>query len=614
MLDFLGVGTQCNEIEYFWMDTLCIPRFTGEQDHKVKPLRNIAIDQMDYVYGAAQDILVLDPELRSIESEGLSPEQKAASIIHSPWLSRCWTFQEGCLAPTLNFAFQDQVIPMCKITLWPLCDWGVNDWIWPAIRYDMLGLLEFKHPSDRNRIVTDRFIGLWNGLSQRSTSRPTDLHRIFALLLGLSSTEVCSRDITQRMKALLRSQNVLPLELLYDSSEDRIVDDADNSWVPRYPATYLQKDTIGQMTPDPAARGLVLRPDDGHEIYLVDEATSPSDQQNLAEEIFYVDSFCVQTRRSRNTDLTRKDYPVKTCFMFHQNLALKDSQGYGARFYVVSQRGQKYDLVYDCPVTVKLRSSSTSACRISNKAQFLLLSGGSNSIIAAVTVLLSKQTADFNSWFEPSYKRSWSGISTPYFTYVLLLLFFTTTLWFIFGLYSLGLEAQTPAMIYCIFAIFALRVIIAFVFESTCVAEKVGTWELEAYAASLLRSSPSRPSVSSQPDRGPSYQYNPEWIAGALAAAGFGVAGLGYALGATVPALSGLTLSVETAVRFGAERLWRRTRFGWFGKRLLASVGIVLVVPGYPGQGSPRGEEDVNLADVESTESGPGVDDDLIGL
>ena len=74
------------------MDTFCIPVSLG------KALRRKAISQMNFIFAGADNVLVIDTRLQTLEERSLSKLQLRLQVACSPWMSRCWTFQEACLA------------------------------------------------------------------------------------------------------------------------------------------------------------------------------------------------------------------------------------------------------------------------------------------------------------------------------------------------------------------------------------------------------------------------------------------------------------------------------------------------------------------------------------
>jgi Heterokaryon incompatibility protein (HET) len=121
----------------FWLDTLCIP-----SDSEYKELRQKAINQMDFIYARASQVLVLDRELQNLQcgtedilsedGEGWFsstgeliavkvPEQRylptiLGHIYRSAWMSRAWTLQEGVIGSDCIFQLQDCTLRLRQLS------------------------------------------------------------------------------------------------------------------------------------------------------------------------------------------------------------------------------------------------------------------------------------------------------------------------------------------------------------------------------------------------------------------------------------------------------------------------------------------------------------------
>lgn len=100
--------------ELFWMDTFCIPVQAG------KATRRKAIGQMDFTFAGADNVLVLDPVLRSMSRRAVSKLQLRLHVACSVWMTRCWTFQEACLARAWHVALRTNLYE-------PAVDWHRED-------------------------------------------------------------------------------------------------------------------------------------------------------------------------------------------------------------------------------------------------------------------------------------------------------------------------------------------------------------------------------------------------------------------------------------------------------------------------------------------------------
>ena len=94
----------------------------------------------------------------------------------------------------------------------------------------------------------DLFIDIWDNLATRSTTKREDLHGIFVVMLGLSAQEILSRKSPEeRMQAVLRAQDNLPVSMLYDSYPDNTPLSEDYRFVPHFPTGTLST-RFGNMT------------------------------------------------------------------------------------------------------------------------------------------------------------------------------------------------------------------------------------------------------------------------------------------------------------------------------------------------------------------------------
>ncbi|KAL9633202.1 MAG: hypothetical protein Q9204_003489 [Flavoplaca sp. TL-2023a] len=168
------------------MDTLCIP-FQSDTATRRK-----AIAQMNLTYAGADNVLVLDPMLRSIPRKTVCKLQLRLQVACSIWMSRCWTFQEACLARAWHVALRDNLYepggdyqrganPLFRVmTNQPIwTDKSELEYealsfyrkLWPLVDQDP----EYnKHPLVRNKDDADLFklVKIWNELNMRSTKKP----------------------------------------------------------------------------------------------------------------------------------------------------------------------------------------------------------------------------------------------------------------------------------------------------------------------------------------------------------------------------------------------------------------------------------------------------------
>ena len=80
------------------------------------------------------------------------------------------------------------------------------------------------------------FVGIWNELTHRSTTKPEDIFAIFANLLDFNAGQIINLPPEKRMKAILWSAEKIPLSLLFNTGPR--FDDGESHrdrWVPAKP-------------------------------------------------------------------------------------------------------------------------------------------------------------------------------------------------------------------------------------------------------------------------------------------------------------------------------------------------------------------------------------------
>jgi hypothetical protein len=93
---------------HLWIDALCVP-----VAHEHKRFRALALDSMATIYRDAVEVWVMDAELQLITPSTYDHNTQLdcdmlGYTISSAWNSRCWTYQEAVLGPTLQFATAEE--------------------------------------------------------------------------------------------------------------------------------------------------------------------------------------------------------------------------------------------------------------------------------------------------------------------------------------------------------------------------------------------------------------------------------------------------------------------------------------------------------------------------
>ena len=333
---------------------------------------------MNFIFAGADNVLVIDPRLQTLEEKSLSKLQLRLQVACSPWMSRCWTFQEACLArawhidlrSTLYEPAQDyhrETDPMFRIwtarsvwtdeselereaisfynTLWPLVDQR------PGYKPSFWG------PETDN---AEEFTRIWRQLNERSTTRRVDRLIILAILLDLNPGEIMSLELSEQMRAILRTQNTLPLSLLFEGRPGPMVENPKCRWIPLYPKGDMTTE-YGCMSRSRAssyyqftlsgiqAYGLLIDAKDSkHRQFRIDK-TSPL---RLSAKIRAMPHEGVAACP------THGSYCIILSQMKKHSTEL-GSFSVGARFVVeeISSDKRSCRLVYDCPVEYVLDTS-----------------------------------------------------------------------------------------------------------------------------------------------------------------------------------------------------------------------------------------------------------------
>ncbi|KAI1459087.1 hypothetical protein F4805DRAFT_456171 [Annulohypoxylon moriforme] len=207
----------------FWMDTLCIPPYNQGQND----IRQKALGAMGQVYAGAESVLVLDEGLQNIQHSYLESHEVSAHIISSAWMTRCWTYQEGILARRLFFQFQDGLYDIMKESKQSIdvnsnvkktkvlmdhdeTSFGLFLWFheMPAlVETGDLGGFKSMQPPHHS------FMDIWNGLTERTTTKPQDRTLILAVLSDNFISDMFQLEESSRLGSVLSSQKYLPMTI-----------------------------------------------------------------------------------------------------------------------------------------------------------------------------------------------------------------------------------------------------------------------------------------------------------------------------------------------------------------------------------------------------------------
>ncbi|KAK4031246.1 hypothetical protein C8A01DRAFT_51599 [Parachaetomium inaequale] len=273
-IDAKNMAITWSSTEWFWLDTLCIP--VGADARSIT-LKSKAINQMAAIYAGAHQVLVLDSVMQAFTLSALA------------WLGRCWTYQEGALAWSLQVQCGDcsfvpdrlrwssssnetwwfraihalpfgikrgvdavsqilgPFINMNRPTPGPL----IKDLLLEHIYYEVSEAVrrEMCHEKwEPSFYVSDDtmqdFVLCWNSLARRTTTMVGDIHVILANLLRLNAFSILAMTSREeRMRAVLWSLPEIPLSLFFNRSKERVrpAEQHGNRWMPLWPDRHTLK-------------------------------------------------------------------------------------------------------------------------------------------------------------------------------------------------------------------------------------------------------------------------------------------------------------------------------------------------------------------------------------
>lgn len=592
------------------MDTLCIPVNAG------KSIRRKAIAQMNFTFAGADNVLVLDPVLRTLSKKSVSKLQLRVQVACSIWMTRCWTFQEACLARAWHVAlrttlyepaidYRREVDPLYRVwnqqTIWTdeaeLEHEAVSFYgkMWPLVDQDP----DYKPPIVRSNDGGDifRFTKIWNELDQRSTTRRQDRLIILAILLDLDAGEIMSLKVEDQMKAVLGTQKLLPLSLLFEPQLELAASETKCGWIPLYPEGSVST-TYGCMTQNHSREHYHFTlADIKANGFILDAKHSHIDQGLIHQTFPY--AFKGRIRISARADSSTHCTARATCIILSRMEMISSSRRsplIGARFVVQNNDSNRksYTLLYDSPLIYQ-KITSTESLSQDEYPQLqanpmpedakILIDCGKLDFISCGGLRVTMYT-DLPQWYLPRNSRAKSlgmrqriGLqSPPYVGLISGLIFFIWLLAVGIGTALIALAMFKKDMplnkigpagfpLLMLGAVF-VRTAIFLGIESHLLYKIVGERQYYRWASSFSGVNPGE-FVEVEDSKPLSYQYRPWWIAVLLilGATALLVTGVRYAvmLWATIP---GAALLAETVIRFGLEILWLRTPFGTFGKEI----------------------------------------------
>lgn len=395
---------------FIWIDTLCVP---VEPEHSY--YRKQEIKRMPSIYAAATAILVLDSELKHIDSRAINPAEILARIICSVWMQRCWTLQEGIVSRLCFFQFKDEPIDppvfffdtkdfptaeqlytyeILQSHLWERLHYGRSggirysynckealqrqrwEWVQSQPRKDSKGTRAMYPRSfsaqrrSRCKILAHddstalsylalQLVRTWNELSHRSTSRIEDIYAIMASVLGFSPEKIMNlQNNAERLQVLLFSLPYLPMSLFFNTGpRHKQAEVHNNRWVPEDIGNCMLHEGGTMSFTD---EGLHLNLRDRPDIYLVAGPSSHDITFHVStqsEAIYEVKLF---HEYSQGNDTLRSKYKY-ICIFVENSLSGDAQHTRGALFRILRTDGDEcappesheaLDLIFDCPIDI----------------------------------------------------------------------------------------------------------------------------------------------------------------------------------------------------------------------------------------------------------------------
>lgn len=361
-----GANEDSNDL-YIWFDTLCIPvaRDTGkvkapDEEKAEHELKMKAINKMAFVYASAMHVLVIDHTARDILYRQAGDLELAAILLTSPWMSRCWTFQEASLARQFSFILADEIINPRKWFSDIPAD-RCSSMFERILKYQCLTYVNsmpdiMNQSIERKEQQRSPLVAVWNALSSRNTSQREDLHGLLGIMLNLSAFEILQMDKGQRMLGILRAQEKVPLSMIFLPYPDDAPLIKGCEWLPSYPSRAISEQ-FGYMTWNTESEGLDFVPSDTASVLFLIELNDGLDKNEFLVTVTHSDSVVIQVKLllPEKRDLSNYKSATLSIFLhgYHGLTPANNSQGVGACFVLNSGEAlkrQQLRLTFICPL------------------------------------------------------------------------------------------------------------------------------------------------------------------------------------------------------------------------------------------------------------------------
>lgn len=231
--------------------------------------------------------------------------------------------------------------------------------------------IELQQPEAAARMRVRELAEAWNAVTWRSTTKIEDIHSILANLTDATAFDIMALPIAQRMRAIASNYELLPIDLLFDSTDLR---DSENPWLPLVPSGDLIRNASAPWTMQVAPEKVQVDLAELNGLAVAfactesDSAVSPTELWDpMRGTLFAVDK-CIPDHGSHQYG--------RVVYMFEVPEPSIDTDLptslRGARLIVREQKGNELSCEFDGPVHVtpsraKFEApTATSATRLSN--------------------------------------------------------------------------------------------------------------------------------------------------------------------------------------------------------------------------------------------------------
>jgi hypothetical protein len=192
----------------FWLDTICVPLSPREA-------RDAAIENMRRVYANASSVLVITQDLISRPLPSTFQET-VVRICQSKWFKRLWTMQEGILAKSLAFQFENHAIDYDflddRLHLEIHATTDTSSLVGSRANLMVSNLITMQG-SDKSR--ESLFISFWFNVRHRATSRPSDQAVCASIVCNLDLRPVLAADDVDKMRVFWKTCRDIPFGVFW---------------------------------------------------------------------------------------------------------------------------------------------------------------------------------------------------------------------------------------------------------------------------------------------------------------------------------------------------------------------------------------------------------------